>query len=160
MRKRDGNPRVHRQAHAGVILAFFGVIIAVNLTMAYFANSTWSGLVVANGYVASQSFDEDLAKARAQDALGWNVEASAIETNRVRVTFADRSKAAARPASTSPACCAAPSPTRQDQALTFASEGAGVYIGSRPHWPPASGRSRSPPRAPAARPITRSFASS
>ena len=74
------------------ILAFFGVIIAVNLTMAYFANSTWSGLVVANGYIASQSFDDDLAKARAQDAMGWTVEVS-HETNRVKVSFADRSNA-------------------------------------------------------------------
>ncbi len=49
-----------------MLVAFFGVIIGVNLTMAYFANSTWSGLVVANGYVASQSFDKDLARARAQ----------------------------------------------------------------------------------------------
>ena len=52
-----------------MLLAFFGVIIAVNMVMAYFANSTWSGLVVENGYVASQNFDENLAKAKAQEAL-------------------------------------------------------------------------------------------
>ena len=110
------------------ILAFFGVIIAVNLTMAYFANSTWSGLVVANGYIASQSFDDDLAKARAQDAMGWTVEVS-HETNRVKVSFADRSNA---PLSgmTVTGMLRRPTTDRQDQALTFASEGAGVYIGS------------------------------
>ena len=34
------------------IIGFFAVIFGVNFTMAYLANSTWSGLVVANGYVA------------------------------------------------------------------------------------------------------------
>lgn len=71
-----------------MLIAFFGVIIGVNLLMAYFANSTWSGLVVANGYVASQSFDKDLAKARAQEALGWKVGFDIAE-DRIRLTFAD-----------------------------------------------------------------------
>jgi nitrogen fixation protein FixH len=108
------------------ILAFFGVIIAVNLTMAYFANSTWSGLVVANGYIASQSFDDDLAKARAQDAMGWTVEVS-HETNRVKVSFAGRSNA---PLSgmTVTGMLRRPTTDRQDQALAFASEGAGLYM--------------------------------
>jgi nitrogen fixation protein FixH len=49
-------------------VAFFGVIIAVNIVMAYSAVSTFPGLEVKNGYVASQSFDERRA---AQEALGW-----------------------------------------------------------------------------------------
>ena len=48
----------------------FGVIIAVNLVMAYKAVSTFPGLEVANSYVASQQFNE--AKA-AQLALGWTM---------------------------------------------------------------------------------------
>ena len=56
-----------------MLIAFFGVIITVNMVMAYFANSTWSGLVVKNGYVASQEFNTNLARAKAQEALGWNV---------------------------------------------------------------------------------------
>ena len=71
-----------------MLLAFFGVIIAVNLVMAWFANATWSGLVVENGYVASQSFDKNLAKAKAQEALGWDV-GFAFDKNSVKVTFAD-----------------------------------------------------------------------
>ena len=55
-----------------IMLAFFGVIIAVNLTMASFANSSWSGLVVKNSYVASQEFNEKAAAGRAQAALGWS----------------------------------------------------------------------------------------
>lgn len=48
----------------------FGVIIAVNVVMAYKAITTFPGLEVDNSYVASQEFD---AKRRAQEALGWNV---------------------------------------------------------------------------------------
>lgn len=53
------------------MLAFFGVIISVNVTMAWFARSSWTGLVVANSYVASQQFNTKMAETRAQAALGW-----------------------------------------------------------------------------------------
>ena len=49
----------------GIAVGAFGVIIAVNLVMAYQAISTFPGLEVANGYVASQTFDADR---KAQDA--------------------------------------------------------------------------------------------
>ncbi|WP_203228046.1 FixH family protein [Roseovarius dicentrarchi] len=51
----------------------FGVIISVNLFLAYSAVSTFPGLEVANSYVASQQFDE---RRDAQEALGWTVDAS------------------------------------------------------------------------------------
>ena len=52
------------------MLAFFGVIIAVNITMAVFAQTSWTGFVVRNSYVASQEFNGKVAAARAQAALG------------------------------------------------------------------------------------------
>jgi nitrogen fixation protein FixH len=48
----------------------FGIIIAVNLTLAVNAVRTFPGLEVKNSYVASQSFDNDRS---AQQALGWRV---------------------------------------------------------------------------------------
>lgn len=54
-----------------IMVAFFGVIIAVNLLMATLANTSWTGLVVQNTYVASQQFNERIAESRAQAALGW-----------------------------------------------------------------------------------------
>jgi nitrogen fixation protein FixH len=54
-----------------MLVGFFGVVIAVNFTMAYLARSSFGGTVVANSYVASQSFNSWLASARAQDQLGW-----------------------------------------------------------------------------------------
>lgn len=53
------------------ILAFFGVVIGVNVTMATLARKSWTGLVVENTYVASQQFNEEARKGRAQAALGW-----------------------------------------------------------------------------------------
>lgn len=60
-----------------VMLAFFGVIIAVNMTMAYFAVSNFRGAIVDSGFVASQDFAETRAAAEAQSARGWSVEVSA-----------------------------------------------------------------------------------
>ncbi len=54
-----------------IMVAFFGVIIAVNLTMAILANTSWTGLVVKNSYVESQHFNTKLAESRAQAALKW-----------------------------------------------------------------------------------------
>ena len=53
------------------MLIFFGIVIAVNMTMAVFASTSWTGFVVANSYVASQEFNEKMARTRAQAALHW-----------------------------------------------------------------------------------------
>lgn len=57
-----------------ILLAFFGVVVAVNLTMATLATRTFGGVVVENSYVASQQYNHWLAAARKQDRLGWTVE--------------------------------------------------------------------------------------
>jgi len=53
-----------------IMLTFFGVVITVNFTMAYLANSSWTGLVVENTYVASQEFNGKAEQARALAATG------------------------------------------------------------------------------------------
>lgn len=53
------------------MLGFFGTVIAVNFTMAWFASSTFGGTVVDNSYVASQQFNGWLKQSRDQAALGW-----------------------------------------------------------------------------------------
>ncbi|PCD78046.1 FixH family protein [Pseudothioclava arenosa] len=55
----------------GGFVGAFGLIIAVNIFMAYKAIGTFPGLETENSYVASQTFDADRA---AQEALGWRVE--------------------------------------------------------------------------------------
>jgi nitrogen fixation protein FixH len=51
----------------------FGIIIAVNLTLAFQAVKTFPGLEVRNSYVASQKFD---VERNAQLALDWDVSAT------------------------------------------------------------------------------------
>ena len=59
-----------------MFVAFFGVIIIVNFTMAWLASNTWTGLVVKNTYVASQEYNEQIELAKQQKAMGWKTEFS------------------------------------------------------------------------------------
>lgn len=70
---------------AAIFASFFGVIIAVNLVLAFKAVSTFPGLETANSYVASQHFDADRA---AQEALGWDV-AAAVHHGELQLTIKD-----------------------------------------------------------------------
>lgn len=71
--------------------AAFSIIIAVNLTLAFNAVSTFPGLEVKNSYVASQAFDKDRA---AQLALGWEVSAT-VEDNVLRLVILENGTAIA-----------------------------------------------------------------
>lgn len=57
-----------------ICVGAFGVIIAVNLVLAYNAVATFPGLEVKNSYTASQEFD---VRRNAQEKLGWTVSARA-----------------------------------------------------------------------------------
>jgi nitrogen fixation protein FixH len=68
-----------------VFIAFFGTIFAVNLFMAYSAISTFPGLEVKNGYIASQQFNTRRAE---QEALGWIVDAD-LENGYITLAIVD-----------------------------------------------------------------------
>lgn len=72
-----------------LMLGFFGVVIAVNALMATLAGRSWTGLVVQNAYVASQHYNDELALARRQEALGWRSELR-TEPERILLTLEDR----------------------------------------------------------------------
>ena len=55
-----------------ILVAFFAIVMLVNFTMARIALSSFGGTVVDNSYVASQNYNEWLARADAQDRLGWD----------------------------------------------------------------------------------------
>lgn len=57
-----------------LVFGFFGVVIAVNITMAVISSVSWTGLVVTNSYVASQEFEEKRLAHEAQQAAGWQPE--------------------------------------------------------------------------------------
>ncbi|MEX0285119.1 MAG: FixH family protein [Paracoccaceae bacterium] len=57
----------------GAFVVGFGIIIGVNLTLAFKAVQTFPGLEVKNSYVASQQFQQNRSD---QVALGWDVAAT------------------------------------------------------------------------------------
>jgi nitrogen fixation protein FixH len=57
---------------ATILVAFFGVVIAVNVVNARYASATFGGEVVENSYVASQEYNRWLDEAKAEQALGWS----------------------------------------------------------------------------------------
>ena len=70
---------------AAIMVLFFGTVIAVNFTMAYYASSTFGGIVVENSYVASQQFNRWLDEAAAEKAMGWNADAVRLNDGRISV---------------------------------------------------------------------------
>lgn len=73
------------------MVGFFGLVVGVNFTMAWFASDSFGGIVVDNTYVASQRYNGWLAAARAQQQLGWQAE-QAVAADR-HVTLALRGSA-------------------------------------------------------------------
>jgi len=70
-----------------IITAFFGVVIAVNLTMAVFATRTFGGVVVENSYVASQKYNGWLAAAKRQQQLAWSIDPGLDDQRRVTIAL-------------------------------------------------------------------------
>jgi nitrogen fixation protein FixH len=107
------------------MVAFFGVIIAVNLTMARFAVTTWSGLVVPNTYVASQQFNAKAEESRTIEALGYQVDFQS-DPDGVSVILTDSGGQPVE-ADTVTAGLRRPVGTLDDRELEFTARGPGVY---------------------------------
>ena len=58
-----------------LMVAFFAVVIGVNVFMAHAALSTFGGVETESSYRAGQTFERDVAMAEAQDGQHWQVEA-------------------------------------------------------------------------------------
>ena len=67
------------------IVGFFLVVVGVNSVMATIAARSFTGVVVENGYVASQHFNRWLEEAGAQEKLGWHAR---IEASGERISVA------------------------------------------------------------------------
>lgn len=57
-----------------IFVGVFVVVVAVNAAMAYFATSTFTGLSTEGAYEKGLAYNQNLALAKAQEALGWTVE--------------------------------------------------------------------------------------
>ena len=111
---------------AAIMVAFFGIVIAVNVLMARFAVSTFGGVVVENSYVASQHFNTWLDEAKAEKALGWKALFGRDGKGRVAIDLRD---AAGKPLTGASVTAVAEHPLglRRDERLTFREEVPGRY---------------------------------
>ncbi|WP_305097161.1 FixH family protein [Croceibacterium aestuarii] len=107
----------------GILVAFFGVVIIVNLTMASYAVSTFGGVVVENSYVASQEFNDWLDEAKDERALGWSASVARDGAGHVTVVLAGAPDSVALSAE-----ARHPLGRLPDLALTFSALGGGRYI--------------------------------
>lgn len=107
---------------ATILVLGFGVVIAVNLTMARFAISTFGGVVVENSYVASQHFNSWLDEADRTKALGWTVGIKRDGQNKVHITTKNVPYD-----STITATARHPLGRLPDQTLTFVATGDGNF---------------------------------
>lgn len=119
------------------LIAFFGVIFAVNATMMTIAIRTMPGLDVKNGYVASQAMNGEISTMRQQIERNWTADVAAemrngtssvdfrlMEKDRTPVTGLDISVRLAHPAI-----------TRSDRTAVMEEIGPGHY---RAEWPDVS----------------------
>ena len=73
------------------ILAFFGVIFAVNGVMTYIALDSFSGLATEDAYRKGLRYNEQIAAADAQAAKGWRVDVDYRErSGRISLTVRDK----------------------------------------------------------------------
>lgn len=121
-----GTKREFKGSHLAIILVcFFGVIVAVNFSMAYIARSNWTGLVVKNSYVASQHFNSELEAAKRQREAGWTSKFS-YNSSLLRVSVKN---AAGHPISVSHinAEIGRPAFEQMDHKVTFSALGNGQF---------------------------------
>jgi nitrogen fixation protein FixH len=118
----SGKPLTGRKVLAIALIAF-AVILTPNLILAFYAVSTFSGIVVPNSYIASQTFNE---RRRAQEALAWRVELDHGPTE-LHLRFIDEAGSTVRPAALS-VVVGRPTTQALDEALHLTSTGAG-YAG-------------------------------
>lgn len=112
-----------------ILIGFFVIVIAVNFAMARFALSSFGGTVVENSYVASQHYNELLARAETQDRLGWQPSVWLDRTRHVRVTLAHQG--AKLPIESASAMIHHPLGQLPSQALVMVGDGQGGMISTR-----------------------------
>lgn len=108
-----------------IMLVFFGTVIAVNGSLAYFAIHSWTGLVVPNSYVASQQFNAETARRQQAITNGAKAEVG-LEADYVIVRLHGRNGAGLSAANLS-LKVGHPVDASLDRTLSFTEVGAGQY---------------------------------
>jgi nitrogen fixation protein FixH len=113
-------------------LAGFLVVLAANATLVIMALSSWTGLTTEHAYAQGLNYNQTLAAARAQEALGWqaelSVEAEDPRRAEVRFSLTDRDGWPVR-AEWVRARFVRPTQSGQDVEITLATRGGTDYRG-------------------------------
>jgi nitrogen fixation protein FixH len=115
------------------LVAFFAVVIGVNLLMAKLAIDTLPGTEVDSAYSASLAYENEIAAAHDQNMRNWKVDAhverGADGVATVQLAAHDSSGAAMSGLKFS-GRFERPTDRRADQSVTLAEVGSGIYRGS------------------------------
>jgi nitrogen fixation protein FixH len=116
-----------------MMVAFFGVVIGVNLVMMRLAIQTLPGTEVDSAYSASLAYQKEITTAQAQSARNWKVEAHVERSGQGGATLRVEAKdASGRPMSglKFQGRFERPTDRRADQPVTLAEVGIGIYRGN------------------------------
>jgi nitrogen fixation protein FixH len=117
----------------GFMIAFFAIIVGVNVFMAHAAISTFGGVDTASSYHAGQMFERDVAMAKAQDAQHWQVDAkltrAADGTTLIDISARDGTGAPVSDLAAS-AQFARPTDRRLDRTVAVHQTGPGHFVGN------------------------------
>lgn len=112
------------------LLAFFGVVIAVNAAFIVFAVGSFPGEDVRRSYLQGLEYNQRLAERRAQAALGWQADAAMVAADngaRIVVELRTRDGAPIQGASLRGEL-QWPTAARFDRDLRFEEAGEGRYV--------------------------------
>ena len=116
-----------------LLVAFFGVVIGVNLVMMRLAILTLPGTDVDSAYRASLAYEKEITAARDQNGRNWHVDAQVQRGPNGGATL----RVEAKDANGQPLSglkfegrLERPTDRRADQAVTLAETGIGIYSGN------------------------------
>ncbi len=111
----------------GAMVAFFSIIIAVNVVFLYFAVTTFSGIETEDAYRKGISYNERLAEARQLEKLGWQGKLAATADRKIELTLLSEGGTPIRGIEIE-ARVGRPSTDKFDADLKFVAQGEGRYV--------------------------------
>ncbi len=114
-----------------MLVAFFGVVFAVNFYMAYLSQKSWTGLLPGNGYEASIKYDKEAARVRAMLAKGWRTHLLVRPDGLIAIRVEDK-KGRPVTALKATAQIGRPASNRDDRTVILKETKVGVYAIDKP----------------------------
>lgn len=109
------------------LVAFFVIVVGLDVYFATLAYRTYSGDVASNPYEAGIAFNRTLAQRKRESTLGWQVSIGLDRPGLVGLAVRDRAGAPLDGLTLS-ATLTRPATTRDRKVLVFRADGAGRYV--------------------------------